>query len=153
MRTFFPRITDDRGSATPAYPLRRRWLDGLSNTALPAALAATIRADINASRPAPARDRWVQYAIPLFILANMALLLTRLGVMARGGRLLIAATILAAAGLATQLLGRFASSKEIAWSFLAHRRCPSCAYDLSAISPESDGCRVCPECGAAWKLP
>lgn len=29
--------------------------------------------------------------------------------------------------------------------------CLACGYDLSAIEQESDGCRVCPECGAAWK--
>lgn len=32
-------------------------------------------------------------------------------------------------------------------------RCPSCGYDLSASVAESDLCRVCPECGAAWILP
>lgn len=30
--------------------------------------------------------------------------------------------------------------------------CVACAYDLSGIEPESDGCTVCPECGAAWNL-
>ena len=32
------------------------------------------------------------------------------------------------------------------------RRCPSCAYDLATLTPEPDGCTVCPECGAAWRL-
>jgi hypothetical protein len=30
--------------------------------------------------------------------------------------------------------------------------CAACGYDLSAHEPEEDGCRVCPECGAAWRL-
>ena len=30
--------------------------------------------------------------------------------------------------------------------------CPSCAYRISDIEIESDGCTVCPECGGAWKL-
>ncbi len=30
-------------------------------------------------------------------------------------------------------------------------RCPTCMYDLSALTPERDGCTVCPECGAAWR--
>jgi hypothetical protein len=35
----------------------------------------------------------------------------------------------------------------------ALRRCAACGYDLSVIIPEPDGCRLCPECGAAWRLP
>ena len=31
-------------------------------------------------------------------------------------------------------------------------RCPCCTYRLPGIIAESDGCTVCPECGAAWKL-
>ncbi len=31
--------------------------------------------------------------------------------------------------------------------------CPSCGYDLLKLPVEDDGCRVCPECGAAWRLP
>jgi hypothetical protein len=30
-------------------------------------------------------------------------------------------------------------------------RCPQCAYRLSDLKPEPDGCVVCPECGAAWR--
>ncbi len=31
--------------------------------------------------------------------------------------------------------------------------CPHCRFSLTGISPDPDGCTVCPECGAAWKLP
>lgn len=31
--------------------------------------------------------------------------------------------------------------------------CGSCFYPLTALRPEGDGCTVCPECGAAWRLP
>ena len=31
--------------------------------------------------------------------------------------------------------------------------CPSCRYSLRRLPPEKDGCWVCPECGAAWKMP
>ncbi|MEX2219225.1 MAG: hypothetical protein WD749_10760 [Phycisphaerales bacterium] len=30
--------------------------------------------------------------------------------------------------------------------------CPSCGYGLAELNPEPDGCRVCPECGAAWRM-
>ena len=37
---------------------------------------------------------------------------------------------------------------------LRHRRCPHCGYDLHGLrTDEDDGATVCPECGAAWKLP
>lgn len=28
--------------------------------------------------------------------------------------------------------------------------CKACGYNLSGLAVEPDGCRVCPECGAAW---
>jgi len=32
------------------------------------------------------------------------------------------------------------------------RCCGCCAYDLSDLDPEHDGCTVCPECGSAWRV-
>lgn len=32
------------------------------------------------------------------------------------------------------------------------RLCPSCGYSLYECEPKPDGCTVCPECGAAWRL-
>ncbi|MGD1914638.1 MAG: hypothetical protein ACFCBV_00405 [Phycisphaerales bacterium] len=34
---------------------------------------------------------------------------------------------------------------------LATGRCRACDYDLANLSPEADGCTVCPECSAAWR--
>lgn len=30
--------------------------------------------------------------------------------------------------------------------------CLACTYDLTGLSAEADGCTVCPECAAAWRL-
>lgn len=30
--------------------------------------------------------------------------------------------------------------------------CPSCLYPLEGLKAEMDGCIMCPECGAAWRL-
>jgi hypothetical protein len=30
--------------------------------------------------------------------------------------------------------------------------CAGCAYELSGAPAGADGCRVCPECGAAWRV-
>lgn len=36
-------------------------------------------------------------------------------------------------------------------TYLFEGRCPGCGYVLDGSQTESDDCRVCPECGAAWK--
>ena len=33
------------------------------------------------------------------------------------------------------------------------RQCPSCGYRLADLPVQADGCTVCPECGAAWRVP
>ena len=38
-------------------------------------------------------------------------------------------------------------------AMLRVRLCPSCGYSLYECESESDGCTVCPECGAAWRMP
>ncbi len=43
-----------------------------------------------------------------------------------------------------------ASILPVASLLAAFCRCGGCAYRLDEIMPEPDGCRVCPECGAAW---
>lgn len=35
---------------------------------------------------------------------------------------------------------------------LGHGRCPGCIYEIRALTPEADGCVVCPECGGAWRV-
>lgn len=37
---------------------------------------------------------------------------------------------------------------------IARRRgvCAACGYSIAEIEPQQDGCAVCPECGAAWKV-
>ena len=30
--------------------------------------------------------------------------------------------------------------------------CLACMQDLSGLAPQDDGCVVCPECGAAWRV-
>lgn len=38
-------------------------------------------------------------------------------------------------------------------ALLTFHVCASCGFDLSTLAPELDGCVVCPECAAAWRLP
>ncbi len=36
---------------------------------------------------------------------------------------------------------------------LLSRICPTCEFSLRDLMPQADGCTVCPECGAGWKIP
>jgi hypothetical protein len=37
--------------------------------------------------------------------------------------------------------------------FLTEECCPHCGYDLAGVTPGADGCTICPECSAAWRMP
>jgi hypothetical protein len=37
-------------------------------------------------------------------------------------------------------------------TFLECGLCPACVYRLDGLAAEEDGCVVCPECGAAWRV-
>lgn len=37
---------------------------------------------------------------------------------------------------------------QLAW----FSECLACAYPLDELEPDPDGCTVCPECGAAWRI-
>lgn len=30
--------------------------------------------------------------------------------------------------------------------------CPACVYQISEVPVDAEGCTICPECGAAWKI-
>ena len=46
-----------------------------------------------------------------------------------------------------------ALAKGLRRLFRYHAHCPSCLYGIRDIEPDPDGCTICPECGAAWRLP
>lgn len=45
------------------------------------------------------------------------------------------------------------ASRDIARQYVRAGLCPSCGYRLPDVPPDPDGCRVCPECGGAWRAP
>ena len=47
--------------------------------------------------------------------------------------------------------GRAFARKLSKWR-LGRGACAACGYALEGVHTEQDGCTVCPECGAAWKL-
>lgn len=56
------------------------------------------------------------------------------------------------AGLSHRYFEQRALHKLTGRRHLLPRLCPQCHYDLSGVPQESDGCTLCPECGAAWNL-
>jgi hypothetical protein len=57
------------------------------------------------------------------------------------------------AGLAIGIaIRRLAVLDRVHW-MPAAEYCPACGHNLRGVSTESDGCTVCPECGAAWRVP
>ena len=50
---------------------------------------------------------------------------------------------------------RFFNVAILKWQaggLVAINRCASCGYNLQKLPAAEDGCTICPECGAAWKL-
>jgi hypothetical protein len=45
---------------------------------------------------------------------------------------------------------RAATVKVARRAMLRYGWCASCGYSLEGVAAAADGCRVCPECGAAW---
>jgi hypothetical protein len=55
--------------------------------------------------------------------------------------------------LACVFLWRFIGGRAAMQRMLLLLRiCPACDFSLREIEPQADGCTVCPECGAAWKI-
>jgi hypothetical protein len=44
-------------------------------------------------------------------------------------------------------------ARQIAVGLLSSQRCPGCTYKMGYLPVEADGCVLCPECGAAWRMP
>jgi len=47
---------------------------------------------------------------------------------------------------------RFAARRRGLRLLAREGHCLRCLYSLRGIPPQKDGCTVCPECGAAWRL-
>jgi hypothetical protein len=57
--------------------------------------------------------------------------------------------------LAMQWQNRYAGGSPAMFrdAMLQAARCPACAYSLEGTGADTaDGCTVCPECGAAWRI-
>lgn len=150
-----PMIRDARGQQCPVYRLDRFWLQAGRAADLPREQFEHIRAQLleitNAGMGARPMKLWLLaggYAVffawmfyvsrvPWVVLICWAVIigcfvwsaLTYNRRIPKAGRVLIAAAL------------------------IRENRCASCAYDLRSTPRGADGLTICPECGAAWKLP
>lgn len=106
--------------------------------------------------------RWARTPVALFVLlAAAALALAVVGAIKLGPVVIavlvfspVAATLILVVSRSVASATESLDSRRIAAKgmMIRSRRCPACAYRLTGIDAESDGCVVCPECGAAWEL-
>lgn len=52
----------------------------------------------------------------------------------------------------TIFVARRAAGRRIARMYACAEFCGSCGFELRGLADDTDGCRVCPECGAAWRV-
>ncbi len=149
-------ITDARGNERPAYagdtPLGRL----RDRPHFPAEDFARVRASL-ASPTWGGRhaDAWWMQMIQLGLWFLAAAIVGGLLLVSRHWRFGVVGGAFFAWGAWHVLTGRSRLQEHDVGArteaLLAVRRCASCAYLLGG-EPEADGCTVCPECGAAWRL-
>lgn len=141
-------LPDGRGQAHEVYR-GPGWLGGNLRDDMSPEHAAELRRRLQ-------RARWPVDAILILAGATLVWWLFRRVVSGPIGWDLVPAAgfVLVALAVLRQALRRLADRppQEVAAELLRLGRCPSCAFLLTSTAPQPDGCTVCPECGAAWKL-
>jgi hypothetical protein len=145
-------ITDHRGRRVPLVPYElTSFVDDPQRTAR---LSATSHL---ARQPVTAREvrRGIGYGLlvlPVMLIGALAPSWLAFGLKLPWWAMILAAIPLGAIpAILTIFLVRRTAVDRIAHSYIAADYCASCGYDLKSIGPEEDGCRICPECGAAWR--
>lgn len=115
--------------------------------------AATLHATIESEwNPPPKSNFWknAQRGAPWIIVAISlsVYLTTRINVLSMVSLVLVVSALLFTTDPFPRVPFRIRAN-----AFLNRRLCPACGSSLNNIAAEPDDCTVCPECGAAWKLP
>lgn len=149
-RTQTLRLRDDRGNM---FPIRSPHLK-LERKADPAAITwyrlAQLRRD---SESLPTRI--AGYGTIAFAATALVWFGTAAAIGGETGRavvLLAFVPVFVAIGLMWRQQLRSTLARYEAKRFELPPACPSCRYNLASLPPEPDGCTICPECGAAWRL-
>ncbi len=142
-------ITDDAGRRVH---INRMWWHRLRGEERKAAFES-----MNAQ---PWRARWTVWFLVFLMssllaaLVALVLFLSALGALfVLGGIVLMPAMAFAAPFVAMELCRFEPYLRWIAERRISQGRCGACSYTIQDVSESVHGCTVCPECGAAWKLP
>ena len=139
-------MSDHRGRPVQLHALRS--IDS-SSAELPREAARLIRGAIRSLRSPWTARMSFPFLVPILITCTLAVAIS-VGVPLAPHLFAIAMGFLAS-GVIGALFGD-ASPPEIVRGFLSQGRCPCCAYPITALKPDPDGCTTCPECSAAWNL-
>ena len=139
-----PRITDARG--------RRRTLLPPVGDSARRRMRIERRVDVTGLWSGSQLTLATVILLPLLVILGLVIpAVLHLGWLPRWSVFVLAIPIGAAPPLILMALTRSLFARSYAGAYVRAGLCPSCGYDLSATEAEGDGCRVCPECGGAWR--
>jgi hypothetical protein len=147
-------VLDARGREVPLVPH-----DFRLHLARDTEMGHRLRASSNLPKEGPTRTeirRGIGFgvlALPLMLMGALAPAYMAFSLKWPLWLMLLAAIPLGAIpALVTIFVARRTSGRRIAQVYAHAGYCGSCAHDLRASPTEADGCTVCPECGAAWRV-
>lgn len=145
-------VTDDRGRRVPLVTIDLAGSFGVTATARRESMLASATGEKRTGRDMRQALFFAALVLPLVLITVTAPLLF---MSARQVPLWLILGIVLPLSLVEgwfiiQIKRRF-DARTFARAAVLNGRCGSCGQSLNGLAPESDGCRVCSECGAAWR--
>lgn len=148
-------VEDDRGASRRrlTFGAQINWSGG-GRADLPPELAGRM-ADATAQMKAQGRGPKVGIWMGMAVMLGSVTAIAVAAVLVPGGIALVAAACIVGAVALWFVLPpteRLKHEQSIIDTILAEGYCVSCGYELAGLPVEADGCTVCPECRAAWRI-
>ncbi len=152
MRSLRPTIIDDRGKRVPLVNHDWRAYLGGDAERMNRIKAA---ASVESWRPSAQELRRVAmfclFMLPAILVGALApAFITSRTWLPRWAQFLVILSTAVLPALISVFVVRRVLAQRIARSHVRAGLCASCGYDIRSIPGDAEGCRVCPECGAAW---
>ena len=133
------KVSDDRGKRVPAFNWRR--VDRFRRDTDPGMLCAR-RADPGFGEAELSTRMWPLGVLLVAVFVAMIFALYSVWFVVP----------LVVIGCGAREYWRESAWRSLRSSMIRDGYCASCSYTLADSPIKPDGCRVCPECGAAWRL-